>query len=364
MTLEQAARLDDPIEHTRSALGSIVGGLLGLAVGIALAAATIATGGLALAVVVAAVGTAAGVTVLGSTLGELAGKLFHHTPGDIDIGSQTVFVGHPTLNAARATDPVKCHSGEKIRSGCRLISIEQLPAARATEETTCAGKIKKDACCPTVWYGGPSVAVLPVRPSGELPTWMPITRDILGIISLIGGGVGLWSKVATAPWATLATRWQRIERVFDIGSFAMGVADTGFDYFGRIAGGETKAWVDSVRNSTAYQVINTGVGVAGAGKDIATTDWRGTWNAMRGTDVTVPPVSAPDVAPPISAPDVTAPPVLDAPTPAQSSSLILPPERQLWTPPTDIWTPPPQQLWTPPTDIWTPPAPQLILPGG
>src|SRR5262245_33724928 len=117
--LLEAARLNDPVEHTFSFAGAIIGALAGLVVGaaivfatVAAVTATVATGGAAL-LIIGAVGTALSVTAFGSSLGETLGKFIPNSCDGVMDGARTVFIGSPHLNAARANDPVKCHSGQK-----------------------------------------------------------------------------------------------------------------------------------------------------------------------------------------------------------------------------------------------------------
>jgi uncharacterized Zn-binding protein involved in type VI secretion len=203
--LEQAARRNDPVEHSMSMVGAIGGAIAGIGLGLLLVGGTIASGG-ALLVVAGAAATTSG----------LFGWIGSHLDGfedPIAEGSSNVFLGLAQEPAARVTDEVSCHN-QPIISGCRHIYVNMLNAARATEETRCDGTIKEDGCCPTVHYGGPSVQIMSKRISGELSPVFFWVREGINIINLGRAGISLvtnWRKLA------LLERLQEIAKLFKDG---------------------------------------------------------------------------------------------------------------------------------------------------
>ncbi|AKT42211.1 PAAR domain-containing protein [Chondromyces crocatus] len=187
----QAARhMVDPIEHDRGLFGAIVGAAIGLAIGAAIVAAVVFSGGMALAVVpvLMAAGTVATCGAFGRDIGRFIGGFFNKNAGDIERGSPNVTVGSMMLQAARVRDPVNCHPGKRIASGCATITINDEPAARVEEKTECNGKIKEG--CPSVIYGGPSVQVLEIK-SPDDPWWFTWISNTLDVVSLLGSAAGL-----------------------------------------------------------------------------------------------------------------------------------------------------------------------------
>ncbi|MFO0551598.1 MAG: PAAR domain-containing protein [Polyangiaceae bacterium] len=174
--LEPAARIDDPIEHSRTVAGTVVGALVGIGVVVVgwEAAATATVGAALLALW-------QGRTVISGFMsaGNWIGSLIKFSAGDIADGSPNCYVGLGPRRAARALDPVKCHSGQKIVTGCKTIFINTMNAARKTEKTSCDGEIKDG--CATVLYGGDSVQVAPRRLSGEMPLGLFLVNELIGL---------------------------------------------------------------------------------------------------------------------------------------------------------------------------------------
>ena len=209
---EQAARVGDPVEHNVSTLGKMAGFAVGALVGVAV----VLTAPVSLTAigVAGAVGTVAGGAALGGTAGEVLTATFagRYDAGDVETGADTVYVGGTASGvphkAARVHDLVGCHD-EPIATGLLHIFIEGQNATRATEETRCAGKLKKDACCPTVYYCGPSARFIPTRYHGEEPAWF-YWADLSA--SLLSGRGALlqahrWYRIASA--ADTAYSWYR-----------------------------------------------------------------------------------------------------------------------------------------------------------
>ena len=170
--LEQAGRVFDPIEHSVSTPAKIGGFIAGVVVGVVVVVAATATAPVTITAAVVTVSTTA---TMGGTIAATVAPYFQdrYIAGDVETGANTVFVGsnggrHP--RAARVEDMCKCHD-EPIATGVHFIWIEGKLATRADEETRCVGKLKKGQCSQTVWYGGPSVRVMPPRYHGEEPEW-------------------------------------------------------------------------------------------------------------------------------------------------------------------------------------------------
>ncbi|HKU94185.1 MAG TPA: DUF6531 domain-containing protein, partial [Vineibacter sp.] len=174
----KAARLGDPIEHSRALAGFLIGAVVGLAVGAAIVAATVATGGAALAVV-AAVGTAAASTGGGALLGEAIGGATTYHAGDIaPICSHNVLVNRKP--AARAIVDVGACSNDgpppkPIAQGSKTVMINHKPAARVGDRLVCDGKISDGS--PNVRIGGQTTTYLEITP--EVPEWLHTGAEIL-----------------------------------------------------------------------------------------------------------------------------------------------------------------------------------------
>lgn len=307
---EQAARIDDPIEHTQSTLGALVGG----AIGVLAAVAIVGSGGTLL--------LAAGVIVGASYLGELAGSTQPRRADGIAEGAESVFIGAPDRNAARVRDEVACHSGEVIVSGCRDILIETLQAARAEEETRCSGKIEKDACCPTVYFGGPSVQVLPKRVHGELPAWLFYGREVLSVFTLFGGALK-----AVQGWRAMSN----LMRAYEVAQATYGVVDTSLrleNMRAQLMGDMDRALqIEGLQNSAAYRYTSIASGVSGATTSIA-EGGRHLGGAFRRASASpAPVVRAP------GPPRAAAPPRLPPPRTSPPLALPAPPPRLLLPPP-------------------------------
>jgi uncharacterized Zn-binding protein involved in type VI secretion len=278
--LKEAARqLVDPIEHSSAFWGALAGAVVGLVIGVAIVAATIATGGGALVLIgslLVAAGTVASMTTLGKDIGALIGGLsiFNYNAGDIELGSPNVTVGGRDLHAARVKDPVKCHSGKKIATGCATISINQEPAARVDEKTECSGTIKEG--CKTVKYGGPSVEVLKVEDE-PTPAWFKWTMEVLDWIGFIGGITSIIKNAGKFALRSLL-KPQTWSQFREAAMFAYDVVDKGVFLFDKYAGGafgeyyeaatgrKPPSWLEkqAYTDSTAYKVAKAGWGLIGA----------------------------------------------------------------------------------------------------
>lgn len=212
--LEQAARLHDPVEHSQALLGAVLGVLAAVAVGVALAVFFPVTfAALAGATLLSTALFMGDLAATMSSMGEWIASTFlpKQTCDGVRTGAPTVTVGGRELNAARVEDEVECHS-ETIISGTKTITIETKLATRAEEETRCGGKLKKDACCPTVFYGGPSEKVDSVRLSGELPMWFWTAREVMGVISA-RGAIRTFFSPKTLRRLVSPTSWRALFRL-------------------------------------------------------------------------------------------------------------------------------------------------------
>jgi uncharacterized Zn-binding protein involved in type VI secretion len=156
MSLERAARVGDPVEHSHRFGGGLLGALVGVAIGVALvAAAPVALAG----------------------LGVVAGAM--------------VVAGAGQPKAARMSDPVKCHPGQTIAEGSDTVFIENWNASRKGDATMCAGKIQDG--CANVLIGGNPIGRAGSANRSELPTWFQdakIGLDWAGTITGFVSGKG------------------------------------------------------------------------------------------------------------------------------------------------------------------------------
>ncbi|MFD1881392.1 RHS repeat-associated core domain-containing protein [Paracoccus pacificus] len=214
---EEAARVNDGIEHSHALGGFLAGALAGLAVGVAVVAFTVATGGAGLAVV-AAVGTAMATTGGTAMLGGALGKTSTFPAGPIAAPcSSNVFYNNRA--AARAElDGANCteHPGQPklIATGAATVFVNQRNAARKGEKTVCDGTISSGS--DNVLIGGESVQLLEITP--EIPPWMTTTATVLVIagtvIALGAGGAAAFAGGGTCALINFAGR--------TIGEFALG----------------------------------------------------------------------------------------------------------------------------------------------
>ncbi len=199
--MSQAARVDDPIEHS----AALTGLLAGLAIGAIGAALIVGTGGLA---AVAFVGAGA---ALGAGVGEVIGglKMFTNDAGKILTGSPNVHINGKA--AARAQlDTAKCdkHSGSPkvVAQGSKTVHINGVPAARVGDRTVCDGKI--NAGSGNVNIGGETDTTDDINP--EVPELLQTAIFVVGIgcaLALAGplvvtiGLVGAYAGARAGAWA-------------------------------------------------------------------------------------------------------------------------------------------------------------------
>jgi uncharacterized Zn-binding protein involved in type VI secretion len=163
MSVQAAARFDDPIAHSSAESGLITGALIGAELVIA-GALIVGTGGAAIPFVLGAVLAGAAV---GGWVGEYVGSLsfFKEISGRIAKGSDDVFINF--MPAARAlADVGECskHGPEphQIVMGSETVFINYYPAARVKDKLQCSSFIAEGS--PDVFIGGGQVKCI----KGEL----------------------------------------------------------------------------------------------------------------------------------------------------------------------------------------------------
>ncbi|WP_420139756.1 PAAR domain-containing protein [Sphingomonas sp.] len=194
---EAAARLRDPIQHTRSRSMLIVGAVVG---GVVAGAVTIVTAPVSIPVLLGAAGLG---VATGAGMGELAGhfSFMKVVTGEIAMpGSPNVFInGRP---AARAhLDLVDCRwhpAHPPVAQGSFTVFINGMPAARKGDRTACDAVILEGS--PNVFIGGPTKTTDTISP--EVSDRMHKTVQLIGLCSaavLFGPAVALVGWYASGP---------------------------------------------------------------------------------------------------------------------------------------------------------------------
>ena len=188
--MPEAARLHDPIEHSR-ALGGLVAGAV---IGGAVATLVVVTAPVSVPALIGGAAIA-GAAVGGAGVGELLGSLSFssHPAGDIvQPGSPNVFFN--SIRAARAHfDTVDCdqHPARPvIAQGSGTVFINGMPAARKGDRTACDAVIA--AGSNNVFIGGPTVTTDDISP--EVPSYVHATMLAVGLASaaiLVGPAAAL-----------------------------------------------------------------------------------------------------------------------------------------------------------------------------
>jgi hypothetical protein len=213
--MEFAARVGDPIQHTKTFIWGVIGGI---AAGLLVAAVIVfpptalleaagfacaGAGGLgALATWGSVSAVAAGVS-FGKTLGEDSGSHFNYIAGDIKEGSPTIAIGRGQPRAARMSSTLRCHDGNKVATGSICVFYDK-PLWNASRKmldyTDCGGQIEDG--CHTVNVGGESIA----RPGAKIKEKASLTYRLifLGIDAL-----GTYGSFAASPlrWASMADKF-------------------------------------------------------------------------------------------------------------------------------------------------------------
>ncbi|AQS83644.1 MAG: PAAR domain-containing protein [Acetobacter aceti] len=209
-----AARLGDPIGHSKAMTGFLAGAAVGFAatVGVAVVAGAVASavaaevvsGGLATPLVAGVLVTAGELAVnvvaggylasKAEEIGERAGSGMTSATGTIVEGSSNVSInGKP---AAFVTRKVVCSKtghqpGDMIAEGASTVFINGKPAARVGDRIVCGGVVISGSS--NVFIGSPKKQVLKVNP--EVPDRV---RTAVFIASLLPAGGGLLRAVRPA----------------------------------------------------------------------------------------------------------------------------------------------------------------------
>jgi RHS repeat-associated protein len=178
--MPEAARLGDPVGHTRSMGWMIAGIIAGAVLGAALVAVT---GGAALVVVAAiAAGAAAG-----GGIGQLLATM-SWAPVDISgsliKGSANVFTnGRPAVFAHLCLGACSQHGypPQVVAEGSGTVLINGWPAARKGDHLTCDAKIAEGAG--NVIIGGPTAQTDAISP--EIPEWVNWTLLAVGFAAAV-----------------------------------------------------------------------------------------------------------------------------------------------------------------------------------
>ncbi|HKX33497.1 MAG TPA: PAAR domain-containing protein [Blastocatellia bacterium] len=192
--MPEAARINDPVEHT-AAMAALLAGAVGGAV---IGAAIVLTGGAAApAIAAVAVAACAGAS-MGGGLGELLGSLGSFETGPItNPCAKGVYIN--LRKAARSAgseinegDFVECggqpflpgsaHPHSMIAEGSATVFIEGLPAARRGDRLNCGSKIAEGSA--TVFIGGGQQVYAEIE--SEVPWLAEAALVALGL----AGGVG------------------------------------------------------------------------------------------------------------------------------------------------------------------------------
>jgi uncharacterized Zn-binding protein involved in type VI secretion len=192
--MPEAARIDDPVEHT-AALAALLAGAVG---GALIGAAIVLTGGAAApAIAAVAVAACAGAS-MGGGIGEVLGSLASFETGPISTPcADGVYLNR--RKAARSAGPggstgdfVDCsgqpfipgssHPGSMIGEGSATVFIEGLPAARIGDRAVCGSKIAKGSA--NVFIGGGQQVYAEIE--SEVPWYAEAGTLALGLV----GGVG------------------------------------------------------------------------------------------------------------------------------------------------------------------------------
>ncbi|NWC93005.1 MULTISPECIES: PAAR domain-containing protein [unclassified Pseudomonas] len=175
---EAAARLDDPIEHSR-ALGGLLAGLAIGAGAVLVGIAFVATGGLGAVALCAMVGAGA---ATGAGIGQLLGSLSFacHGAGQIKTGSGNVFTNGKAAARAHVDTAVCDQHGpapQIVAQGSDSVYINGQPAARVGDRTVCDGKISSGSA--NVFIGGGTETTDVISP--EVPGWLERAVMVVGL---------------------------------------------------------------------------------------------------------------------------------------------------------------------------------------
>ena len=183
MPLERAARVTSPVEHTGifgqtlATPGAIVIG------GVFIGAAVV--GGAPAAVVFGAFMSGMAAGGLSISAGQAWDKYVAAPDASekIEKGVEHVLLDEPKHQAANVSEVTLTDQHMKSpQTGSDSVYIENKPASRRKDITTCGGEICDGS--EHIFYGG-GVAGDPKKPDEQLPFWMQITQDTFKLGGLI-----------------------------------------------------------------------------------------------------------------------------------------------------------------------------------
>jgi len=214
---QQAARVEDAVQHSQARIGRGLGALGGaaLALGVLVLAGALEIGsmGLATPVVVGlgalAVGGVGAAMSAGSNLGADAGRQFTHDDGKIASGLPTLLVGPERRPLAHISSNANCDDHKHLTggpwpdvvnaaqeqiaegSGTVLVGPDFMPAARVGSQGTCGFTVGHG--CPTVIIGGPTLRLLKVGDGDDPDKWFfDDVGTASGWIGIAGAALIMW----------------------------------------------------------------------------------------------------------------------------------------------------------------------------
>ncbi|WP_156385753.1 MULTISPECIES: PAAR domain-containing protein [unclassified Pseudomonas] len=250
---EAAARLDDPIEHSR-ALSGLLGGLALGAGAVLIGIAIVGTAGFGAIALGAMVGAGA---ATGAGIGQLLGSLSFatHDAGQINSGSGNVFINGRAAARAHVDTAVCTQHGSApqiLAQGSDSVRINGQPAARVGDRTVCDGKISAGSA--NVFIGGGTDTTDPINP--EVPEWLERAVLVVGLASafVLASPVVVVAGLVGAVAGGLAGNWAGGE-LFGQGSDGQKLMAFGGALLGGGLGAKGGKWFDA-----RYEIKVQGVG--------------------------------------------------------------------------------------------------------
>ncbi|WP_256352550.1 PAAR domain-containing protein [Pseudomonas sp. PDM31] len=250
---EAAARLDDPIEHSR-ALSGLLGGLALGAGAVLIGIAIVGTAGFGAIALGAMVGAGA---ATGAGIGQLLGSLSFatHDAGQINSGSGNVFINGRAAARAHVDTAVCTQHGSApqiLAQGSDSVCINGQPAARVGDRTVCDGKISAGSA--NVFIGGGTDTTDPINP--EVPEWLERAVLVVGLASafVLASPVVVVAGLVGAVAGGLAGNWAGGE-LFGQGSDGQKLMAFGGALLGGGLGAKGGKWFDA-----RYEIKVQGVG--------------------------------------------------------------------------------------------------------
>lgn len=231
MPLEHAARVTDPIAHTKDhtagniiAVLSVIGAVALLPVvlpAIAAGGGVLLTTLLVTRNVLQAVSFVGNVVGTGVLVGDVADFVLsgYEIEGQIVTGVPTVHIGLGSNDAANAflITTVDCHDAS-VASGSITVSFMLFGASRRHDGTSCGGLIA--AGCPTVLIGGDSAFTPGSEPHGETSPLRERMREVASYMSLAGAArSALPSRLRVDPRRPGGLGFDPVGAVMSLGDF-------------------------------------------------------------------------------------------------------------------------------------------------